>query len=49
MSLLVQQGSAIRMLTEAVREKEAAANELALLIQELQELRRNMTVVRRGT
>ncbi|XP_043974184.1 uncharacterized protein si:dkey-20d21.12 [Gambusia affinis] len=47
--VLVQQGAAIRMLTEAVREKEAAANKLELLIQELQELRRNMTAVRRGT
>ncbi|MED6291377.1 hypothetical protein CHARACLAT_022964 [Characodon lateralis] len=43
---LVQQGSAIRMLTEAVREKEASANKLMLLIQELQELRRNMTAMR---
>ncbi|XP_035991176.1 uncharacterized protein si:dkey-20d21.12 [Fundulus heteroclitus] len=46
---LVQQGSAIRMLTEAMKEKEAAARELTLLIQELQELRRNMTAMRRGT
>lgn len=46
---LVQQGSAMRMLTEAVREKEAAANELMLLIQELQQLRQNMTAMRRET
>ncbi|KAK2897863.1 uncharacterized protein si:dkey-20d21.12 [Channa argus] len=46
---LVQQGSAIQMLTEAVREKEAAATELTLLIQELQALRRNLTAVRGGT
>ncbi|KAM4737231.1 uncharacterized protein FYW61_004784 [Anableps anableps] len=46
---LVQQGGAIRMLTEAVREKEAAASKLTLLIQELQELRRNMTAMRRWT
>uniref|UniRef100_A0A087X5K6 Si:dkey-20d21.12 n=1 Tax=Poecilia formosa TaxID=48698 RepID=A0A087X5K6_POEFO len=47
--VLVQQGGAIRTLTEAVREKEAAADKLELLIQELQELRRNMTAMRRGT
>ncbi|KAK2851158.1 hypothetical protein Q5P01_007434 [Channa striata] len=46
---LVQQGSAIQILTEAVREKEAAATELTLLIQELQALRRNLTAVRGGT
>ncbi|CAN9515752.1 unnamed protein product [Ophioblennius macclurei] len=46
---LVQQGGAIHMLTEAVREKEAAATELTLLIQELQALRHNLTAVRRGT
>lgn len=45
----VQQGSAIRMLTEAVREKEAAATELSLLIQELQMLRHNLTAARGGT
>ncbi|XP_033181945.1 uncharacterized protein si:dkey-20d21.12 [Anabas testudineus] len=43
---LVQQGGAIRMLTEAVREKEAAATELSLLIQELQALRHNLTATR---
>lgn len=43
---LVQQGGAIQMLTEAVREKEAAAAELSLLIQELQSLRLNLTVFR---
>ncbi|XP_040903914.1 uncharacterized protein si:dkey-20d21.12 [Toxotes jaculatrix] len=46
---LVQQGGAIQMLTEAVKEKEAAATELSLLIQELQALRRNLTALRRGT
>ncbi|XP_058498214.1 uncharacterized protein si:dkey-20d21.12 [Solea solea] len=43
---LVQQGGAIQMLTEAVREKEAAATELSLLIQELQALRHNLTSMR---
>ncbi|XP_034732825.1 uncharacterized protein si:dkey-20d21.12 [Etheostoma cragini] len=46
---LVQQGGAVQMLTEAVREKEAAATELSLLIQELQALRRNLTAMRGGT
>ncbi|KAI3357257.1 hypothetical protein L3Q82_015704 [Scortum barcoo] len=46
---LVQQGGTVRMLTEAVREKEAAATELSLLIQELQALRHNLTAIRRGT
>lgn len=46
---LVQQGGAIRMLTEAVREKEAAAAQLTLLIQELQALRLNLTARRGGT
>ncbi|KAM6925349.1 uncharacterized protein FYW49_005516 [Xenentodon cancila] len=46
---LVQQGGAIRMLSQAMREKEAAATELSLLIQELQALRRNLTAVRGGT
>lgn len=46
---LVQQGGAIQMLTEAVREKEAAATELTLLIQELQALRHNLTAMGRGT
>lgn len=40
---LVQQGGAIRMLMEAVREKEAAATELSLLIQQLQVLTHNLT------
>lgn len=47
--LPVQQGGAIRMLTEAVREKETAATELSLLIQELQALRHNLTAMRGGT
>ncbi|KAF7209442.1 uncharacterized protein si:dkey-20d21.12 [Nothobranchius furzeri] len=46
---LVQQGGAIRTLIEAVREKEAAATKLELLIQELQELRRNLTALRGAT
>ncbi|XP_071331320.1 uncharacterized protein [Trachinotus anak] len=46
---LVQQGGAIQLLTEAVREKEAAAAELSSLIQELQALRHNLTVMRGGT
>ncbi|XP_044065918.1 uncharacterized protein si:dkey-20d21.12 isoform X2 [Siniperca chuatsi] len=45
----VQQGGAVRMLTEAVREKDAAATELSLLIQELQALRHNLTAMRGGT
>ncbi|KAM4564014.1 uncharacterized protein PAE49_011929 [Odontesthes bonariensis] len=45
---LVQQGGAIRMLTEAVKDKEAAATELSLLIQELQALRQNLTAIRGG-
>lgn len=46
---LVQQGGSIRMLTEAVKEKEAAATELSLLIQELQALRMNLTASRGRT
>ncbi|AWP09388.1 Hypothetical protein SMAX5B_002694 [Scophthalmus maximus] len=46
---LVQQGGAIQILTEAVREKEAAATELSILIQELQTLRHNLTAMRGGT
>ncbi|XP_045913152.1 uncharacterized protein si:dkey-20d21.12 [Micropterus dolomieu] len=46
---LVQQGGAVRMLTEAVRQKDAAAIELSLLIQELQALRHNLTAMRGGT
>lgn len=45
----VQQGGMIQMLAEAVKEKKAAATELTLLIQELQELNRNLTAMRRGT
>ncbi|XP_068454275.1 uncharacterized protein si:dkey-20d21.12 [Clinocottus analis] len=43
---LVQQGGAVRTLTEAVKEKEAAATQLSLLIQELQALRHNLTAMR---
>ncbi|CAJ1055468.1 uncharacterized protein si:dkey-20d21.12 [Xyrichtys novacula] len=46
---LVQQGGAVQMLTEAVREKEETAKELSLLIQELQALRKNLTVMRGGS
>ncbi|XP_040009363.1 uncharacterized protein si:dkey-20d21.12 [Xiphias gladius] len=46
---LVQQGGAIQVLTMAAREKEAAATELSLLIQELQALRQNLTAMRGGT
>ncbi|CAK6979598.1 uncharacterized protein si:dkey-20d21.12 isoform X1 [Scomber scombrus] len=46
---LVQQGGALRMLNEAVREKEVAATELSLLIKELQALRHNLTTTRGGT
>ncbi|CAB1449245.1 unnamed protein product [Pleuronectes platessa] len=45
--LTSSRGGAIQMLTEAVKEKEAAATELSLLIQELQSLRHNLTA-RRG-
>lgn len=44
----VQQGSAVRMMSEALRERELAATELSLLIQELQALRHNLTM-RGGT
>lgn len=40
---LVQQGGAIRMLTEAVREKKTTTAELTKLIQELHNLRLNLT------
>lgn len=46
---LVQQGGAVHRLTEALREKEAAAAELSLLIQELQVLRHNLTALRGRT
>ncbi|XP_054464403.1 LOW QUALITY PROTEIN: uncharacterized protein si:dkey-20d21.12 [Anoplopoma fimbria] len=46
---LVQQGGAVRMLTEAVKEKEAAARQLSQLIQELQALRHNLTALRGET
>ncbi|KAF3860192.1 hypothetical protein F7725_000447 [Dissostichus mawsoni] len=39
----------LTMLTEAVREKEAAATELSLLIQQLQALRHNLTALGGGT
>ncbi|CAL9702811.1 unnamed protein product [Knipowitschia caucasica] len=42
---LVQQGGAIRMLTEAVREKKTAVTELTLLIQELHNLKHNLTAL----
>lgn len=45
----VQQGGAVQRLTEALREKEAAASELSLLIQELQVLRHNLTALRGRT
>ncbi|XP_056278253.1 uncharacterized protein si:dkey-20d21.12 [Pseudoliparis swirei] len=47
--LLVQQGGAVRTLTEAVKEREVAATQLSLLIQELQALRLNLTAMRGGT
>lgn len=46
---LVQQGGAVQRLTEALKQKEAAATELSLLIQELQALRHNLTALRGGT
>lgn len=42
----VQQGGAVHRLTEALKEREAAATELSLLIQELQALRHNLTALR---
>lgn len=48
-SLTVQQGGAVQRLTEALKQKEAAATELSLLIQELQALRHNLTALRGGT
>ncbi|KAM8864444.1 uncharacterized protein AB9W97_018763 isoform 1-T5 [Spinachia spinachia] len=48
-SFLVQQGGAVHTLTEAVKEKQAAATQLSLLIQELQALRHNLTAMRGGT
>ncbi|KAM9506674.1 uncharacterized protein ACWYII_048380 isoform 2-T3 [Salvelinus alpinus] len=46
---LVQQGSALRSLTEAVRERQAAALEVSQLIQELQALRHNLTAITGGS
>lgn len=46
---LVQQGRAIQMLTEAVREKKTAATELTLLMQELKNLRYNLTALSRAS
>ncbi|XP_068603707.1 uncharacterized protein si:dkey-20d21.12 [Brachionichthys hirsutus] len=43
---LVQQGGTVQMLTEALREKEAAATQLAQLVLELQALRHNLTAIR---
>lgn len=48
-SLTVQQGGAVRRLTEALQQKEAAATELSQLIQELQALRLNITALRGAT
>lgn len=48
-SLTVQQGGAVQQLTEALKQKEAAATELSLLIQELQALRHNLTALRGAT
>ncbi|XP_055787946.1 uncharacterized protein si:dkey-20d21.12 [Salvelinus fontinalis] len=46
---LVQQGSALRSLTEAVRERQAATLEVSQLIQELQVLRHNLTAITGGS
>ncbi|XP_056453290.1 uncharacterized protein si:dkey-20d21.12 [Gadus chalcogrammus] len=43
---LVQQGGAMRTLTEAVREKQDVSMEISKLIQELQALRHNLTALR---
>lgn len=45
----VQQGGAVQRLTEVLKEKEVAATELSLLIQELQALRHNLTAMRGAT
>lgn len=45
----VQQGDAVRQLTEALKEKELGAKELSLLIQELQALRHNQTALKGAT
>ncbi|XP_051915536.1 uncharacterized protein si:dkey-20d21.12 [Hippocampus zosterae] len=46
---LVQQGGALKRLTEALREKEAAVTQLSALIQQLQALTLNMTATRGRT
>ncbi|XP_061889825.1 uncharacterized protein si:dkey-20d21.12 [Entelurus aequoreus] len=46
---LVQQGSVLWRLTGAVRDKEATTAELSLLIQQLQQLTRNLTASRGRT
>ncbi|XP_061745327.1 uncharacterized protein si:dkey-20d21.12 isoform X2 [Nerophis ophidion] len=46
---LVQQGSVLWRLTDAVRDKEANTAELSLLIQQLQQLTRNLTATRGPT
>lgn len=44
----VQQGSTLRSLTKAVRERQAAALEISQLIQELQALRHNLSAITEG-
>ncbi|KAM9830342.1 uncharacterized protein si:dkey-20d21.12 [Syngnathus typhle] len=46
---LVQQGNAVQRLTEALKEKEAAATQLSVLIQQLQVLTLNLTATRGRT
>ncbi|XP_077438880.1 uncharacterized protein LOC144061865 [Vanacampus margaritifer] len=46
---LGQQGSALRRLTETLKEKEAAATQLSALIQQLQALTLNLTATRGRT
>ncbi|XP_056131158.1 uncharacterized protein si:dkey-20d21.12 [Lampris incognitus] len=43
---IVQQGGALQMLTEAVREKQVVSTEISQLMQELLAIRHNLTVLR---
>ncbi|KAJ8394836.1 hypothetical protein AAFF_G00041910 [Aldrovandia affinis] len=43
---LVQQGGALRMLSQMAEDRQAASLEISQLIQELQELRRNLTAIK---
>ncbi|KAG5838508.1 uncharacterized protein si:dkey-20d21.12 [Anguilla anguilla] len=43
---LIQQDSALRMLSQVVQDRQATSLEISQLIQELQELRRNLTAIK---